>query len=90
MRFNPSVSFDLAGLVQRAWAPLGRVGGTVFGGMQRFAVVRWRVARICWRDLGRAWSKSSERDEAATGYLGGWWNQSPESQRTTVRRRAGV
>ena len=90
MSFNPSVSFDLAGLVQRVWAWLGRVGGTVFGGVQRFAVARWRVARICWRDFGKTWSKSSERDEADTEYLGGWWWQSPESQRTTVRRRAGV
>ena len=86
MNFNPLVSFNLAGLVQRVWAQLGRVAGAV----QRFALVRWRVARICWRDFGKAWSKSSAQDDADTAYLGGWWWQSPETQRTTVRRRAGV
>lgn len=90
MNFNTSVSWHVVGMFQRVWALLGRVGVKVFGGVQWFALARWRVARICWRDLGRALSKSSQPQEASPEYLGGWWWQSPASQRTTVRRRAGV
>ena len=91
MNFYPLVSFGVVGMFHRVVAQLGRVGSWVVGGVQRFALTRWRVARICWRDLVKASAKTARRGESdTTEYFGVWWSQSAESQRTTVRRRAGV
>jgi hypothetical protein len=85
MNFNPSASYGGVGTLGRVWALLGRMAGAVMGG-QRMA-----LARVCWRDVGRVAAPTARRDEtAAVTHLGGWWWQSPESQRTTVQRRAGV
>lgn len=88
--FNSSNSWVAMGMAQRVRALWVRACGVVLGTVQRFALVRWRVARMGWRDLGRTQFTFSQPAEAATGSVGGGWWQSPESQRTTVRRRAGV
>jgi hypothetical protein len=85
MNFNSLTSLGGVGTLGRVWALLGRMAGAVMG------VQRMALARVYWRDLGKVSAPTAGRDETACAtHLGGWWWQSPESQRTTVQRRAGV
>jgi len=84
MNFNSSTSLGGVGTLGRVWALLGHWAGAVF------KPKRMPLARGLGRDVGQT-APTAGRDEAATAaHLGGWWWQSPESQRTTVQRRAGV
>ena len=85
MNFNSSTSLGGVGNLGRVWALLGRMAGAAFG------VQRMALAQDSWREVGQVSAPTAGRDEIACAtHLGGWWWQSPESQRTTVQRRAGV
>jgi hypothetical protein len=85
MNFNSSTPWGSLGTFERVWTLLGRWAGAVL------QLKRMALARVSGRDLGQGSAPKAERDETATAaYLGGWWWQSPESQRTTVQRRAGA
>ncbi len=85
MNFNSSTSWGSVGTFERVWALLGRWAGAVL------KLERVTLAQVFGRDVSQGSNPTAMHDEAATAaHLGGWWWQSPESQRTTVQRRAGV
>ncbi|PUE06776.1 hypothetical protein B9Z51_12615 [Limnohabitans sp. T6-5] len=92
MNFRTSDSDGVVSKPQWVTAQAGRVGARLVGRVWRFVQTRLRVARICWRfqkqGLSKAWGVNDPT--GASGGLGGWWWQAPASQRTTVRKRAGV
>ena len=85
MNFNSSTSWGGVGTLERVWTLLVHWAGAVLKPQ------RMPLARVLGRDGGQGSAPTAGHDETATAtHLGGWWWQSPESQRTTVQRRAGV